>query len=371
MTNNLGLYLHIPFCNKKCRYCDFYSAVFSEERLESFTEALIKSIHQWGGGLHSRPIDTIYLGGGTPSLLAERLPKVLDAVRSAFSVCENPEITLELNPSGNSKKELFYAKEAGINRLSIGAQSGNDHELKILGRTHTADDTRNTVKLAKEMGFGNISLDIMIGLPDSTSKTLEESLEFIKDLEPQHISAYILKIEERTAFFAEQNKLNLPDDDATASQYLQMCDFFEKCGYNHYEISNFAKKGMESRHNLKYWQGADYLGIGPSAHSFIDKKRFYYPRDLKSFICGNIPIPDGDGGNPEEYIMLSLRLKSGISFKEYKERFGSQLPPSFLDKCKTFQKTNLMKIDSDNISLTNEGMLLSNSMISELLECIE
>lgn len=303
--------------------------------------------------------------------MAEHLPRVLSEVRSAFSVCENAEITLEFNPSGDCEKQLYFAKEAGVNRLSIGAQSGNDAELKTLGRTHTAKDTENTVALARKMGFNNISLDIMLGLPDSTNESLKESLEFIKGLQPEHISAYILKIEERTAFFAEQNKLNLPDDDSVASQYLEMCSFFENNGYNHYEISNFAKKDRESRHNLKYWQGADYLGIGPSAHSFLDKKRFFYPRDLKAFIGGNSPTPDGEGGNRDEYIMLALRLKNGISFKDYAQRFGDRLPQKFLDKCNIFKKANLVQINNDSVSLTNEGMLLSNSIISELLECIE
>lgn len=339
--------------------------------LESYTGALIKSINKWGGDLKCRPIDTIYLGGGTPSLLAEHLPKVLNAVRSAFSVCEDAEITLELNPSGDCEKQLHFAKVAGINRLSIGAQSGNDYELKTLGRTHTTKETQKTVELARKMGFDNISLDIMIGLPDSTGDSLKKSLQFIEEMKPEHISAYILKIEERTAFFAEQNKLNLPDDDSTASQYLEMCDFFEKKGYNHYEISNFSKENKESRHNLKYWQLREYLGIGPSAHSFLEGKRFYYPRDLKGFITGNSHLPDGDGGTADEYIMLNLRLQSGISFKEYKERFGKEIPQDFLSECNKLQKANLLKITDKNIYLTDEGMLLSNSIISELMECLE
>ena len=338
--------------------------------LDSYVKALIKSIHQWGGYLN-RPIDTIYLGGGTPSLLAEHLPKVLNTVRSAFSVCKNAEITLELNPSGDCEKQLHFAKMAGVNRLSIGVQSGNDNQLKTLGRTHTAEETKKTVELARRMGFDNISLDIMIGLPDSTSKSLKESLKFIEALKPEHISAYILKIEERTAFFAEQNKLNLPDDDFVASLYLEMCRFFETNGYNHYEISNFAKEDKESRHNIKYWEQKEYLGIGPSAHSFIDGKRFYYPRDLKAFINGNTPLPDGEGGNAEEYIMLKLRLKNGIVFEEYEKCFGSKLPKSFLDKCQIFKKANLLEITDRNTSLTNEGMLLSNSIISELTECLK
>lgn len=339
--------------------------------MDAYTKALIKEISKWGGGLKSRPIDTLYLGGGTPSLLAHRLPQVLNEVRNAFNVTENCEITLEINPSGDCERLLSFANIAGVNRLSIGAQSGNDGELKTLGRTHSARDTTKTASLAREMGFDNISLDIMIGLPSSTDDTLKQNLEFIKQLDPEHISAYILKIEKKTAFWAEKDKLNLPDDDETARQYLLMCEFFENSGYGHYEISNFAKENKESRHNLKYWQGADYLGIGPSAHSFLEGKRFYYPKDLKGFIKGISPVDDGEGGGKEEYIMLSLRLSGGITFKEYKNRFGEELPQSFFDKCHLFEKAELMKTTSEKTFLTNKGMLLSNSIITELLECIE
>ena len=371
MTDNLGLYLHIPFCNKKCRYCDFYSSFLSEELLDKYTEALIREIYKWGGGLNGRPINTVYLGGGTPSLLAERLPEVLNAVRSAFKVESSSEITLEINPTESPEQLLSFAKAAGVNRLSIGAQSGIDAELKLLGRTHTVSDTENTVSLAKQMGFDNISLDIMLGLPDSDETTLKQSLEFITAMAPQHISAYILKIEENTAFWAKRDTLNLPDDEKTAAQYLFMCDFLKNKGFLHYEISNFAKECRESRHNLKYWQGAEYLGLGPSAHSFLNGKRFYYPRDLKGFIKGNCPLPDGDGGDKEEYIMLALRLSHGVSFEEYKNRFGEALPQSFFDKCLLFEKAGLMCTNDLTASLTNNGMLLSNSIITELLECIE
>lgn len=368
LTNKAGLYLHIPFCEKKCKYCNFYSSFVTEELLNNYTSALIRSIHQWGGNFN-RPIDTIYLGGGTPSLLAHRLPTILNEVKNSFDISANSEITLELNPASNSEALLEYAKSAGINRLSIGAQSGNDRELKILGRTHTAADTESTVALARKMGFNNISLDIMIGLPFSTNEALKNNLKFITALSPEHISAYILKIEEKTAFYAEKQSLQLPDDDASAEQYLIMSEFFESHGYNHYEISNFAKDGYKSRHNLKYWNGTDYLGLGPSAHSALSGKRFYYPNDLKAFITGNTPTQDGKSGGKEEFIMLRLRLDSGILFDEYQNSFGASLSEEFLGKCRLFEKAGLVNITEKNISLTNKGMLLSNSIITELLEC--
>jgi len=370
LTKSAGLYLHIPFCEKKCKYCDFYSSFVTKELLDNYTEALIKTIKEWGGKFH-RPINTIYFGGGTPSLLAHRIESILKAVNDSFNVSENPEITLELNPCGDVETILKYAKESGVNRLSIGMQSGIDTELKILGRTHTVEDTVRTVKTARNMGFNNISLDIMIGLPFSTTNTLTQSLELLKELSPEHISAYILKIEENTAFFREKDNLDLPDEDEVAEQYLLMCKFLEQIGYNHYEISNFCKENHHSRHNIKYWQGSEYLGIGPAAHSFVDGKRFYYPRDLKSFVKGNEPVYDGDGGGKEEYIMLKLRLKEGISVSEYNSIFGEKLPESFFVKCLRFQKAGYINLTDNQINLTNNGMLLSNTIITELLECIE
>ncbi len=371
LTNDLGLYLHIPFCQKKCRYCDFYSAFSSSELIDEYTNALIKSIKQWGGALKNRPIDTIYLGGGTPSLLEHRLEAVIKSVKENFCVANNAEITLELNPSANIERLLSHAKKAGINRLSIGAQSGIDTELLTLGRTHTALDTENCVKKARELGFSNISLDLMIGLPDSNLETLKKSLDFIVKSEPEHISAYILKIEENTPFYKQKDALNLPSDEEIAEQYLFMCEYLEKCGYNHYEISNFSKEACESRHNLKYWQGAHYLGIGPAAHSALSGERFYYPRDLKGFINGNAPINDGKSGGIEEYIMLSLRLSSGIEFQKYKTLFKEDFPQKAIDKAKTLEKHNLLKVTDENIHLTNRGMLLSNSIITEILEALE
>lgn len=368
LTNPLGLYLHIPFCKGKCAYCDFYSVFVNDRLLDNYTQALIREIKQWGGNIN-RPIDTIYLGGGTPSLLARRLPKVLEAVKNSFSVTENAEITLEMNPEGDTEKLLEYAIKAGVNRLSIGAQSSNDEELAVLGRKHTAKDTVNAVNTARRMGFKNISLDIMLGLPHSDIESLEKNLKFITDLNPEHISAYILKVEENTLFYKKQAELNLPDDDLSAEQYLQMCEYLKNKGYSHYEISNFAKAEFQSRHNLKYWNLEDYLGIGPAAHSCVEGKRFYYPRNLKAFISGNTPIPDGDGGTKEEYIMLALRTNKGINLQDF-GHFGLNLSEQFLKKCEIFEKNGLLVKTDDRIFLTDTGMLLSNSIITELLECI-
>ncbi len=361
LTKPLGLYLHIPFCEKKCSYCDFYSVAANDTVKRDYIKALMREITQWGGKL-SRPIDTVYFGGGTPSLIAEYLPEIMRCVKASFRVLDNAEITMEMNPADNCREVLEYAKNAGVNRLSIGAQSGNDEELEILGRRHTKKQIEESVGLARKSGFENISLDIMLALPFSTAQSLERSLEFITDLNPYHISAYILKIEENTPFCKAYDSLNLPDEDKTADQYLQMCRYLENMGYEHYEISNFCKKGYQSRHNLKYWELEDYLGIGPSAHSLVDRKRFYYDRDLTGFIKGASPLPDGEGGSEEERIMLSLRLKKGLEIK---------LNESLNRKCSLLERSGILSLEGNRIILSDRGMLLSNSIITEILECVQ
>ena len=365
-----GLYLHIPFCKKKCAYCDFYSACVSDGMLDSYTESLIREIKNWGGVLRRPVFDTVYFGGGTPSLLGERLAAVADAVYSAFEITSGAEITLELNPTGDSSKTSDFmktARKSGINRLSVGAQSGSDRELKLLGRTHTAADTLAAVSAARKAGFDNISLDLMLGLPGSDIGTLSKSIDFVLSAEPEHISAYILKIEENTYFYKMRESLSLPDDDSAADQYLYMCERLEKSGYTHYEISNFCLPGRESRHNLKYWRCGEYLGIGPSAHSFINGKRFYYPRDMKAFIKGTKPVYDGNGGDAEEYIMLRLRLAEGLDIKELESRFGINA-----DKIRKavvpLKKAGFLKTGDSTIRLTDKGMTVSNSIITKILE---
>jgi oxygen-independent coproporphyrinogen-3 oxidase len=366
---NLGLYLHIPFCLSKCAYCDFYSVIPNEELLNNYTKALIREIKQWGGKIN-RPIATIYLGGGTPSLLKHRLSEIIGSVKSYFKVLSNAEITLEMNPSGDIEEMLFFAEAAGVNRLSIGAQSGIDKELLLLGRRHSAKDTVNAVNLARKAGFDNISLDIMLGLPYSTADTLNESLEFIYSLDPEHISAYILKIEENTPLYKRKNEISFPDDDRISDQYLQMCAFLESRGYIHYEISNFSKEGYESRHNLKYWNLDPYLGIGPSAHSFLDGKRFFYKKNLPKFIEGEPVEFDCYGGQAEEFIMLKLRTLGGIDPMEFESCYGKPLGDRFYEQSLIFEKHGLMSHDNGRYFLTDKGMLLSNSIISKILECL-
>ena len=360
LTEPIGLYLHIPFCKKRCTYCNFYSSFLNEELMDKYTASLIAEIKKWGGAIH-RPIDTVYLGGGTPALLNHRLKPILDSVRDNFSLDSSAEITLEINPANNIEEILQNAKNAGVNRISIGVQSGIDRELKLLGRTHSSLDAENVVKTARAFKFNNISVDLMLGLPESNLDTLKQSLDFLMHLDPDHISAYILKIEPNTAFFAHSNTLNLPDDDMQAEQYLYMCRFLKELGFRHYEISNFCKKNMQSRHNTKYWRCEEYLGLGASAHSFLEGKRFYYPNDLKAFIDGCNPIPDGEGGDIGERIMLALRLDEGYEFKD-------EINGRLLEKLQIFRQNGLVCLQGRHLKLTERGMLVSNTVITEILE---
>ena len=356
----LGLYIHIPFCAKKCAYCDFYSAFPEGTVTARYLSVLKEEIIKWGG-LTDRPIDTIYIGGGTPSLLGERIGEIVKTVYVNFSVCKDVEITVEANPCSITPEFLKSARESGVNRLSIGVQSGNDNELKVLGRTHTAEMAKSAVELAKREGFNNISLDLMLCLPDSSIKSLKENMDFIVGLNPEHVSAYMLKIEEKTLF--AKRELNLPNEEEEAEQYLFMCDYLKEKGYEHYEISNFCKNGKESRHNLKYWQCEEYIGIGPSAHSFLDGKRFFYPADLRKFISCPETVVEGEGGDREEKLMLALRLKKGINLLEFFE----DIPKKVTEKINNFESKGLISYNHPHLHLTDKGMLLSNILITELI----
>lgn len=368
MTEPIRIYIHIPFCDKKCNYCAFYSVAACKAQKEEYIKRLKLEIIKRGGQT-DRPASSVYIGGGTPSVMSgEELAEIINTVKTSFCVLPEAEITVELNPADNLKEILPVLKQMGVNRLSIGVQCGSNEMLSCLGRRHRLCDAENAVLYAKKQGFSNISLDLMIGLPKSDIKTLSRDLEFICGLKPQHISAYILKIEENTPFFAMREELKLPDDDEVADQYLFMCKTLETLGYEHYEISNFALDGFASRHNSGYWKCEEYIGFGPSAHSFYNKKRSYYSADICQYIENPQSISDGDGGGEEEYIMLALRLKSGINSDEFEKRFDRPIPQKIFKKAEPLGKAGLLITDGKNIRLTNEGMLVSNSIISELTE---
>lgn len=359
-----GVYLHFPFCESKCNYCDFYSARFPTEKKQDYIAALCKLIEVYSERL-SLSADTLYLGGGTPTTVApELLAKVIKKATATFGIFS--EITVEANPADRLADTFKQLVAVGVNRISLGVQSAVENELKLLGRRHTPEQVIKSVADIRNAGCDNISLDLMLGIPGQTAESLQKSIEFCLALNPQHISAYMLKVEPDTPF-GRALPPGLPDTDKTADLYLLLCDMMQKAGYQHYEISNFCKPGYESRHNLKYWKQAPYLGLGPGAHSMVEGKRFYFPRDLEAFLTEPQAIPDGNGGDEDEFIMLRLRLSEGFSFAEYQQRFGKDFAALHADFIAKLQKNGLAQTLPDRLALTDRGFLLSNTIISELL----
>ena len=366
MSETIGLYLHIPFCKSKCPYCDFFSGKGSENDYDSYVLTLTDKIQFWGNQT-DKAVSSIYLGGGTPSIIgSDRLCMILESVYKNFNVSKGAEITAEVNPDSGKNIDFALLKKYGFNRISVGMQSAVADELNALGRIHTANDASCTVEKAKNSGIDNISLDLMMGTPNQTIDSLKDSIQFCSDCGVTHISSYLLKIEEGTKYDSLREKLQLPDDDMQAELYLFAVDYLSKLGYQQYEISNFSKIGFESRHNINYWKCGEYIGIGPSAHSFLNGKRFYYDRNMKNFIDNKITI-DGDGGSNEEYIMLALRLKQGLDFAEYQSKFGEPLPPRFFNKITNYAKCGYMETNENSCCFTPKGFLVSNTILSELL----
>lgn len=365
----IGLYLHIPFCDGKCAYCNFFShrPCVDSSDINEYTERLIDSVKAWGGQL-ARTVDTVYFGGGTPSLLGhDRLIRILDAVYQSFDVADHAEITVEVNPSSTDELDFKQMKRAGFNRLSIGLQSANENELKRLGRRHSVEDARRTVERAQAAGFDNISLDVMLAIPEQTMASLDKTLEFCASCKVQHISSYILKIEEGTRFYQMKDQLPLFDDDEQAAFYEYAVQKLAELGFEQYEISNFSLKGHESRHNLHYWHDEEYLGLGPSAHSFLDGKRFYYDSDIQRFYENRI-CDESDGGDSDEYIMLALRLTEGLLFDKYEERFGQPVSEIMISAAMRLERQGICCVSDHSISLTVKGFLVSNAVIAYLLE---
>lgn len=362
---NIGLYLHIPFCKTKCPYCDFYSMRGDNSDRDMYTISLTESMEEWADKLNVKA-DTLYFGGGTPSVLGgENIAMLTRRARQLFGV--DGEITVECNPSAVDEDFFEEIATVGVNRISLGVQSVIESERKKLGRFSDRKRIETVLELCRKAGIKNISLDVMLGVPDQTMSTLKETLDFCVASPVTHISAYMLKTEEGTPYYKMRERLNLPDDDTVADMYLAMSERLASSGFCHYEISNFAKPDFEGKHNLKYWNCEEYLGLGPSAHSFLDGKRFYYPRDIEYFKDGGEPIFDCEGGDEAEYIMLRLRLREGIIFDEFQKRFQKTFPSEIIKRCEKYIAADLMRKTESSISLTEKGFLLSNSVIADLI----
>ena len=365
----LGLYLHIPFCISKCRYCDFYSIPEAARPVpDKYVDALCEHMHEYALQARDYAVTTIYIGGGTPSLLtADQMKKVIKKLKSSFHLSAKCEISMEMNPKTADYTKLRAFRKLGINRLSIGIQSFDDADLNICGRVHNAADAVSAFTAARKAKFENISFDLMYGIPGQTLQTVVNNINTAIRLEPEHISLYGLKVEEGTPFWFDRHELAFPDEETERSMYFTAVGLLEKAGYHQYEISNFARRGYSCRHNLKYWHDEEYLGIGASAHSFLGGKRTYYPRDIEYFISGNERLTEGDGGDEEEFCMLALRLREGLTQERFYARFHHGIPQKMLESAKQYEKYGLCRCESGGISLTRRGFLLSNSVISEII----
>ena len=370
----MGLYIHIPFCRTKCLYCDFCSFVSRDvKEREAYVTALCNEIRAMGN--FDYEVDTVYFGGGTPSLLTcEQIALILSTVRTSFQVNEDAEITLECNPMTHldDGKEYFSAlRSLGVNRLSLGVQSAIDGELKLIGRRHSFDEAKRTFYDAREVGFENISLDLMFGIPSQTVESLEYSLNEFISLGAEHISIYSLQLEEGTPLHRMKDRYDLADDDEMADMYELVSNMMRRAGYCHYEISNFAKEGKESRHNSKYWRLDEYLGLGLAAHSDFAGERSENTSDMAAYLDGRYYLDGKEIAESEreaEFIMLGLRMSEGISKSEFSARFGIDFDKKYGKKLKKLEKLSYIDNNEERVALNERGFEVSNSIISEILD---
>ena len=375
----LGLYIHIPFCKSKCIYCDFYSLPRAEDRMDRYVSALCRQLAEIAQRTTAHTVDSVYLGGGTPSYLGEkRLRHILKTVKKHYHLSRDAEITLEANPdSAGDWRALRSLRRAGMNRLSLGVQSADDGLLRTLGRPHTFAQAEEAAAAARRARIRNLSLDLIYGLPGQDLTGWKDTLERAAALEPEHLSCYGLKVEEGTPLWDMQEKMDLPDDDAQADMYLWTVERLEALGYEQYEISNFARPGRASRHNMKYWTLCEYAGFGPGAHSDLGDVRYAYLRSLDTYCAGveaGVSVLESSEHIPSrerdiEYVMLGLRLTQGISRQEFENRYRLPFAPiqSVLER---FRATGHAALAGGRWRLTPEGFLVSNQIIGQALEAL-
>lgn len=382
MQKQPGIYIHIPFCERKCTYCNFNTTDFFADLAERYIDAVTSEI-KWWGAINTSPVDTIYFGGGTPSIVeAEQLARLIESCRESFDVAQDAEVTIEINPATLSRKKIAGWLDAGINRASVGVQSFIDRELVSLSRTHTAEAARRTISALREAGFENVSLDLIAGLPEQTLADWQFNLEESLRIRPEHMSLYLLEIKEGTQLFA-QLKRGLrpqPDDDLAATMYRRISEATREAGYEHYEISNFAltsdqlgksqESPFRSKHNMKYWTAAPFYGMGCGAHSFDTRARWVNTLKTESYIAEVARTGRAVAERHElsvdtraaEALFMGLRLKEGVALDQFRnehgvdilERYGSELP--------RLADAGLIEIESGRIILTDAGRLLSNEV---------
>lgn len=374
MVNNdkeIGVYVHIPFCKRKCYYCDFISFCEKDELQEKYINTVIQEIEDFFNLNKNVKIKTIYIGGGTPSFIDG---KYIEKIMNTFNKEGVVEATIEVNPGSASLEKLKKYKECGINRLSIGLQSTEDRLLKKIGRIHNYNDFLATYNLAREVGFDNINVDLMIGLPGQTIEDVKSSLNKVINLNPSHISVYSLIVEENTIIYnlIEQNKIVLPDEELERNMYWYVKNYLELGGYEHYEISNFAKKGKMSLHNLDCWNQKEYVGFGVSAHSYLNRKRFCnigvleeYIKDFKN--TKEVQEVQSFYETKQEYMLLGLRKIKGVCISDFKNKFGENPIFLFKNELNKLIEEGFLEITTNNIKLTNKGLNFANLVWEEFV----
>ena len=381
----LGLYIHIPFCKKKCDYCDFISYSGKGNCIKEYVEDLKNEIkHELNKVINNSKEDyivtTIYFGGGTPSFISSKhIVEIINTIKKYIVWADDPvcplEVTLEVNPGTVTIEKLEDYKKIGINRLSIGLQETNNQLLESIGRIHTYEDFLKTYNLARNVGFKNINVDLMIGLPNQSIENIKKSLEKIISLNPEHISVYSLILEEGTPLYyrCENDDLKLPDEELERNMYWYVKNTLENAGYIHYEISNFTKKDYESKHNVNCWEQKEYLGFGLAAHSYFNKERYANTTDMKEYLefkglnCKITYEKQNDDDTKKEYMLLGLRKINGVSIQKFKNKFGENPIFLFKNELSKLVEQNLLIIDGDCIKLTNKGLDLANLVWEEFI----
>ena len=372
----IGIYIHIPFCIKKCEYCDFVSYCNKKEYVPQYINALKKEIKNNINKEYK--ITTIYIGGGTPSSIEENyIADIIETIKLNMNEenlkdFENIEVTIEVNPGTVNKEKLQVYKKIGINRLSIGLQETHNELLKSIGRIHTYEEFINTYNLARKIGFNNINVDLMIALPNQTIQDIKENLEKITKLNPEHISVYSLILEEGTPFYNKynENKIKLPDEELERNMYWYVKNTLENNGYMHYEISNFSKKGFESKHNMNCWNQEEYLGFGVAAHSYNNKIRYSNTNSIEEYIKGSNKIIHEEQTLEDiqkEYMLLGLRKIEGINIQKFKNKFAQNPIFIFKEQLNKLVDEELIIVDGNEIKLTNKGLDLANIVWEEFV----
>ncbi len=371
-NNNCGLYIHIPFCKSKCNYCDFYSVCPDDSIKSKYLDVLFSDISRLAEIYKNKRFDSLFIGGGTPSVIGVSLAKIVSKALNSFNFCSESEVSVEVNPESVTKELMKSLSDVGVNRVSMGVQSFNEQQLGILGRIHSIKDVYNAVDCFLSADISNYNIDLMFGLPlhsnsDSLAAVWENSVNKALELKPYHISAYSLTMEEHTPLYINRHKYVFPSEEQEDIMYDILCTETKKHGYEHYEISNYAKEGYECKHNLKYWEHSEYLGIGPGAHSYIDGKRFSVKPDINSYCCGNTEASVYENISETESIyerlITGLRLSKGILLRDFNNYYDIK---GILDFAKKLEHYGIASIENGRFFLTEKGFRVSNTVINQL-----